>query len=124
VISPLLANIYLHYVFDLWTARWRRREATGDMVIVRYADDIVVGFEHEADGRRFLDMMRERLAEFALTLHPEKTRLITFGRFAAARRAQLGLGKPETFDFLGFSVLQAHTERSSSWTDQSCGQAA
>src|SRR5215468_8874853 len=69
VISPLLANIYLHYVFDLWAARWRRREATGDMVIVRYADDIVVGFEHEADGRRFLDMMRERLAKFALTLH-------------------------------------------------------
>jgi RNA-directed DNA polymerase len=68
VISPLLANIYLHYVFDLWAARWRRREATGDMVIVRYADDIVVGFEHEADGRRFLDMMRERLAKFALTL--------------------------------------------------------
>ena len=83
-------------------------EATGDMVIVRYADDIVVGFEHEADGRRFLEMMRERLAEFALTLHPEKTRLITFGRFAAAQRAKLGLGKPETFDFLGFSVLQRH----------------
>ena len=103
VISPLLANIYLHYVFDLWAARWRRREATGDMVIVRYADDIVVGFEHEADGRRFLDMMRERLAEFALTLHPEKTRLITFGRSAAAQRAKLGLGKPETFDFLGFT---------------------
>src|SRR6266849_2512102 len=108
VISPLLANIYLHHVFDLWAARWRRREATGDMVIVRYADDIVVGFEHEADGRRFLDMMRERLAEFALTLHPEKTRLITFGRLAAAQRAKLGLGKPETFDFLGFSVLQRH----------------
>ena len=103
VISPLLANIYLHHVFDLWAARWRRREATGDMVIVRYADDIVVGFEHEADGRRFLDMMRERLAEFALTLHPEKTRLITFGRSAAAQRAKLGLGKPETFDFLGFT---------------------
>ena len=84
VISPLLANIYLHYVFDLWAARWRRREATGDMVIVRYADDIVVGFEHEADGRRFLDMMRERLAEFALTLHPEKTRLIAFGRCCGA----------------------------------------
>ena len=96
MISPLLANIYLHYVFDLWAARWRRREATGDMVIVRYADDIVVGFEHEADGRRFLDMMRERLAKFALTLHPEKTRLITFGRLAAAQRAKLGLGKPET----------------------------
>src|ERR1700732_3398738 len=82
------ANIYLHYVFDLWAARWRRREATGDMVIVRYADDIVVGFEHEADGRRFLDMMRERLAEFALTLHPEKTRLIAFGRFGCGSTCQ------------------------------------
>ena len=111
VISPLLANIYLHYVFDLWAARWRRREATGDMVIVRYADDIVVGFEHEADGRRFLDMMRERLAEFALTLHPEKTRLITFGRLAAAQRAKLGLGKPETFDFLGFTHICGRTRQ-------------
>src|SRR5436190_5146667 len=111
VISPLLANIYLHYVFDLWAARWRRREATGDMVIVRYADDIVVGFEHEADGRRFLDMMRERLAEFALTLHPEKTRLITFGRFAAAQRAKLGLGKPETFDFLAFTPFRGPTRQ-------------
>jgi hypothetical protein len=121
VISPLLANIYLHYVFDLWAARWRRGpsahgldpwgEATGDMVIVRYADDIVVGFEHEADGRRFLDMMRERLAEFALTLHPEKTRLIAFGRLAAAQRAKLGLGKPETFDFLGFTHICGRTRQ-------------
>jgi group II intron reverse transcriptase/maturase len=111
VISPLLANIYLHYVFDLWAARWRRREATGDMVIVRYADDIVVGFEHEAAGRRFLDMMRERLAEFALTLHPEKTRLIAFGRLAAAQRAKLGLGKPETFDFLGFTHICGRTRQ-------------
>src|ERR1700692_1241343 len=111
VISPLLSNVYLHYVFDLWAARWRRREATGDMVIVRYADDIVVGFEHEADGRRFLDMMRERLAEFALTLHPEKTRLIAFGRLAAAQRAKLGLGKPETFDFLGFTHICGRTRQ-------------
>src|ERR1700686_1433284 len=111
VISPLLANIYLHYVFDLWAERWRRREATGDMIIVRYADDIVVGFEHEADGRRFLDMMRERLAEFALTLHPEKTRLIAFGRLAAAQRAKLGLGKPETFDFLGFTHICGRTRQ-------------
>ncbi len=79
-ISPLLANIYLHYVFDLWANRWRQREATGDMIILRYADDIVVGFEHETDAHRFLDMMRARLEEFALTLHPEKTRLIEFGR--------------------------------------------
>src|SRR3981081_2196977 len=111
VISPLLANIYLHYVFDLWAARWRRREATGDMVIVRYADDIVVGFEHEADGRRFLDMMRERLAEFALTLHPEKTRLITFGRFAAAQRAKLGLRQREPFDFLGLTPICGRTRQ-------------
>src|SRR5215471_8106988 len=79
VASPLLANVYLHYVFDLWTDRWRRREATGDMIIVRYADDIVVGFEHEADAQRFWDAMRERLQEFSLSLHPDKTRLIEFG---------------------------------------------
>ena len=80
VASPLLANVYLHYAFDLWAERWRRREATGRMIIVRYADDIVVGFEHEADARRFQDVMRERLQEFALSLHPDKTRLIAFGR--------------------------------------------
>jgi group II intron reverse transcriptase/maturase len=82
VISPLLANVYLHYVFDLWAARWRRREATGDMIMVRYADDLVVGFQHETDARRFWDAMRERLREFSLSLHPDKTRLIRFGRFA------------------------------------------
>jgi retron-type reverse transcriptase len=111
VISPLLANIYLHYCFDLWAERWRRHEATGDMIIVRYADDIVVGFEHESDARRFWDAMRKRLEEFSLSLHPDKTRLIEFGRHAADRRAQRGQGKPETFKFLGFSVLQRHTER-------------
>jgi RNA-directed DNA polymerase len=105
VISPLLANIYLHYAFDLWANRWRQREATGDMIILRYADDTVVGFEHEADARRFLDMMRKRLEEFALSLHPEKTRLIEFGRHAAADRQQRGLGKPETFNFLGFTFI-------------------
>ena len=105
VISPLLANVYLHYVFDLWAERWRRREATGDMIIVRYADDIVVGFEHEADARRFWDAMRERFEEFALSLHPDKTRLIEFGRHAADRRARRGLGKPETFNFLGFTFI-------------------
>jgi len=93
VASPLLANVYLHYVFDLWADRWRRREATGDMIIVRYADDTVVGFEHETDARRFWDAMRERLQEFALSLHPDKTRLIEFGRQAAARRAQRGLAQ-------------------------------
>jgi RNA-directed DNA polymerase len=105
VISPLLANIYLHYVLDLWAERWRQREATGDMIIVRYADDVIVGFQHEADARRFLDAMRERLQEFALSLHPEKTRLIEFGRFAAENRKRCGLGKPETFNFLGFTFI-------------------
>ena len=84
VASPLLANVYLHYVFDLWAERWRRREATGAMIVVRYADDIVAGFEHEADARRFWDAMRDRLWEFSLSLHPDKTRLIEFGRHAAA----------------------------------------
>jgi RNA-directed DNA polymerase len=105
VISPLLANIYLHYVFDLWAERWRRHEATGGMMIVRYADDIVVGFAHEIDARRFWDAMRKRFEEFALSLHPEKTRLIEFGRQAADRRDQRGFGKPETFNFLGFTHI-------------------
>jgi len=111
VISPLLANIYLHYALDLWAERWRRREATGDMIIVRYADDFIVGFQHEADARRFLDEMRTRLQEFALTLHPEKTRLIEFGRFAAKDRKQRGLGKPETFNFLGFTFICGTSRR-------------
>ena len=105
MISPLLANIYLHYVLDLWAERWRRQEATGDMIIVRYADDRGAGFEHEADARRFLDAMRARFEEFALSLHPDKTRLIEFGRHAAANREQRGLGKPETFNFLGFTFI-------------------
>ena len=105
VISPLFANIYLHYVLDLWANRWRQREATGDMIIVRYADDVVAGFEHEDDARRFLDAMRARFEEFALSLHPDKTRLIEFGRHAAVRRERRGLGKPETFNFLGFTFI-------------------
>jgi RNA-directed DNA polymerase len=109
VISPLLANIYLHYALDLWAARWRKRTATGDMIIVRYADDFIVGFQHESDARRFLDEMRERLREFALSLHPEKTRLIEFGRFAAERRERRGLGKPEAFKFLGFTFICSRT---------------
>ncbi len=111
VISPLLANIYLHYVLDLWATRWRRREATGDMIIVRYADDFIVGFQHERDARRFLDEMRERLQKFALTLHPEKTRLIEFGRFAAERRERREHGKPETFNFLGFTFICGKTRQ-------------
>ncbi len=105
VISPLLANVYLHYTFDFWAERWRRREATGDMVCVRYADDIVLGFQHEGDARRFWEAMRERLRKFSLTLHPEKTRLIMFVRYAAQQRAERGLGKPETFNFLGFTFI-------------------
>ena len=111
VISPLLANVYLHYVFDLWADRWRRRSATGNMVMVRYADDIVVGFERETDARLFWEEMRERLKEFSLTLHPEKTRLIEFGRHAATNRAKRGLGKPETFDFLGFTLICGKSRR-------------
>jgi RNA-directed DNA polymerase len=110
-ISPLLANIYLHYVFDLWAERWRRREATGDMIMVRYADDIVVGFQREDDARRFWEAMRERLQEFSLTLHPDKTRLIAFGRFAAQKCEKRGLSKPETFKFLGFVLICDKTRR-------------
>jgi group II intron reverse transcriptase/maturase len=111
VISPLLANVYLHYVFDLWADRWRRQEAQGDMVIVRYADDLVVGFETESEARRFLDMMRERFEAFALALHPEKTRVLEFGRFAAVGRKARGLEKPETFNFLGFTHICGKSQR-------------
>lgn len=102
-ISPLLANLYLHYVFDLWTQRWRTRHAAGDMVVVRYADDFVVGFTHRQEAARFLAELRERFARFGLTLHPDKTRLIEFGRTAARTRRGRGDGKPETFNFLGFT---------------------
>ena len=111
VASPLLANIYLHYVFDLWAERWRRHEATGDMIIGRYADDLVLGFQHENDARRFLDAMRARFEEFALQLHPDKTRLIEFGRHAAANRERRGLGKPDTFNFLGFTFICGRSRR-------------
>ncbi len=94
-----------------WFERWRQREATGDVVIVRYADDVVVGFEHEADARRFLEALRERLAAFALKLHPDKTRLIAFGRRAATDRKRRGLGKPETFDFLGFTFISGKSRK-------------
>ncbi len=103
-ISPLLANIYLHYVFDLWIQAWRER-AKGDVIVVRYADDFVVGFQHRHEAEGFMDELRERLAEFGLELHPDKTRLIEFGRFAASNRQQRGEGKPETFDFLGFTHI-------------------
>jgi group II intron reverse transcriptase/maturase len=109
VISPLLANVYLHYVFDLWADRWRHRTAQGEAVFVRYADDIVAGFQHETDATAFLADLGERLATFALSLHPEKTRVLAFGRFAAERRAEKGLGLPETFTFLGFNHICSTT---------------
>ncbi len=103
VVSPLLANVYLHYVFDLWVEAWRKKEAKGDVIVVRYADDLVVGFEHRAEAERFWEAFRERLAKFGLELHAEKTRLIEFGRFAVQDRKRRGEGKPETFTFLGFT---------------------
>ncbi len=103
VISPLLANVYLHYVFDLWANLWRQEKASGDVLMIRYADDIVLGFEYEGEAKAFLAEMRERLQMFGLSLHPDKTRLIQFGRWAINDRKRQGLGKPETFDFLGFT---------------------
>jgi group II intron reverse transcriptase/maturase len=111
VVSPLLANVYLHYTFDLWADRWRRREAKGNIIILRYADDIVVGFEYEADARLFWNAMRLRFEQFSLALHPDKTRLLEFGRHAAAKRKQRGLGKPETFTFLGFLFICGTSRR-------------
>jgi RNA-directed DNA polymerase len=110
VISPLLANIYLHYVFDLWVNVWRNKWAQGEVVVIRYADDTLVGFQYQADADRFLENFRERLAMFGLELHPDKTRRIEFGRFAEENRKRRGEGKPETFDFLGFSVLQKYAD--------------
>jgi RNA-directed DNA polymerase len=110
-VSPLLANIYLHYVFDLWAHRWRQREAHGDVVVVRFADDFVVGVEHRDDAEQFLASLRERLARFGLTLHPDKTRLLEFGRHAAANRRVRGEGKPESFNFLGFTHSCATTRK-------------
>ncbi|MCP5119557.1 MAG: group II intron reverse transcriptase/maturase, partial [bacterium] len=105
VISPILANLYLHYALDVWTDVWREKVAQGDVIIVRYADDAVLGFQHREDAERFLEQLRERLAKFGLELHPDKTRLIEFGRYAAERRRRRGAGKPETFNFLGFTHI-------------------
>ncbi len=105
VASPLIANVYLHYLFDLWADVWRRKAAKGDVIIVRYADDVVLGFQHRADAVRFLEAFKERLAKFGLELHPDKTRLIEFGRYAARDRKQRGEGKPETFNVLGLHPL-------------------
>ena len=105
VVSPIYSNIYLHYVLDLWVHQWRRREARGEVYIIRYADDFVVGFQYCEDGEKFNRQLRQRLSKFGLTLHEGKTRLIEFGRFAAINRRKQGLGKPESFDFLGFTHL-------------------
>ena len=106
-----MANAYLHYVFDLWAQQWRRRNTAGDMIMVRYADDVVLGFEHETEATRFLEELRTQLQEFSLSLHPDKTRLLEFGRHAAVRREKRGLGKPETFTFLGFTFICGQTRK-------------
>jgi group II intron reverse transcriptase/maturase len=108
-VSPLLANVYLHYVLDLWADQWRKTRASGDMIIVRYADDFVVGFQHESDAGRFLEDLRERFREFNLELHADKTRVIEFGRFASERRKRRGDGKPSTFNFVGFTHICGKT---------------
>ncbi len=108
-ISPLLSNIYLHYALDQWAHQWRQRHARGEVILVRYADDVVVGFQYRGDAVRFGEALRHRLQKFSLELHPEKTRQLQFGRYAAERRAERGLGKPETFDFLGFTHICAKT---------------
>ncbi|MDQ5827861.1 MAG: group II intron reverse transcriptase/maturase [Chloroflexota bacterium] len=113
--SPLLANVYLHYVFDQWADWWRRRHARGEVIIVRFADDFTMGFEYQEDAQRFLAELRERFAKFGLELHPDKTRLIEFGRFAATNRQARGLGKPETFDFLGFTHICARMRDGRFW---------
>jgi RNA-directed DNA polymerase len=103
--SPLLANVYLHYVFDLWVQQWRQKRASGDMIVVRFADDVVLGFQQRTDAERFWRDVSERFAKFGLELHPEKTRLIEFGPWAAQNRRRRGQGKPETFNFLGFTHI-------------------
>jgi RNA-directed DNA polymerase len=110
-VSTLLANVYLHYVFDLWVHQWRLRHARGDVVVVRFADDFVVGFEHRDEAERFWAELRERFASFGLELHEGKSRLIEFGRFAAQHRARRGDPKPETFEFLGFTHICARDRR-------------
>lgn len=111
VISPILANLYLHYVLDLWVNQWRRKKATGDVIIVRYADDAVLGFQHREEAEQFLEQLRERLGKFGLELHPEKTRLIEFGRYAAEHRKARGEGRPQTFNFLGFTHISGTSRK-------------
>ena len=110
-ISPLLSNLYLHYVLDLWVQQWRQKQARGEVIVVRFADDFVLGFQHQDDAMRLLAALRERFAQFGLALHPDKTRVLEFGRFAASDRRQRGEGRPETFNFLGFTHICARTRR-------------
>ena len=116
VISPLFSNIYLHYVLDEWVSNWRKKQARGEVVVVRYADDYVMGFQHRGEAERFLSESKERFAYYGLEIHSEKTRLIEFGRFAEENRKRRGLGKPETFDFLGFTHICARTRRNNCFT--------
>jgi RNA-directed DNA polymerase len=116
VISPTLANLYLHYVLDVWVEAWRKKVAHGDVIIVRYADDAVLGFQNREEAERFLEQFRERLRKFGLELHPDKTRLIEFGRYAAERRGKRGKGKPETFNFLGFTHICGTTRQAGYFT--------
>jgi RNA-directed DNA polymerase len=116
VVSPLIANVYLHYCFDLWADVWRRKAAKGDVIIVRYADDLALGFQYRADAVRFLEDLKERFAKFGLELHQEKTRLIEFGRYAARDRQQRGAGKPETFTFLGFTHYCGRRHKTDTFT--------
>jgi len=110
-VSPMLANVYLHYVFDLWVKRWRNRQAAGDVIVVRFCDDVVVGFQYQQDAEGFLEALRNRFRKFNLELHEDKTRLIEFGRFAVQNRKRQGKGKPETFDFLGFTHICGKTRK-------------
>jgi group II intron reverse transcriptase/maturase len=116
VISPILANLYLHYALDVWAEAWRKKVAQGDVIIVRYADDAVLGFQHREEAEKFLEQLRERLRKFGLELHPDKTRLIEFGRYAAERRKKRGEGKPETFNFLGFTHICGTNHKAGNFT--------
>lgn len=114
--SPLLANVFLHYIYDLWVQQWKRQKASGDVIVVRFADDTIVGFQYESDAKQFQDELKERLLKFGLELHPEKTRLIEFGRFATENRKKRKEGKPETFTFLGFTHICGKTRKNGKFT--------
>jgi retron-type reverse transcriptase len=114
--SPLLANVFLHYVYDLWVQQWRKQKARGEVIVIRFADDTVVGFQYESDAKQFHEELKERLRKFGLELHPEKTRLIEFGRYASENRKKRNEGKPETFTFLGFTHICGKTKKNGRFT--------